>query len=90
LAARFGSAAALSRVRAMSYFVAALADVRRVVRHGAGFLGPETGRLGKLMDERPADDPEIGERIGRLVIVSRVELTLLFLIVLDMVLKPGF
>jgi len=56
---------------------------------GAGFLGPETGRLGKLMDERPADDPEIASRIGRLVVVSRIELTLLVLIVLDMVLKPG-
>ena len=56
---------------------------------GAAFLGPETGRLGKLMDERPADDPEIARRIARLVVVSRVELTLLVLIVLDMVLKPG-
>ncbi|MDQ2676069.1 MAG: DUF2269 domain-containing protein [Actinomycetota bacterium] len=56
---------------------------------GAGFLGPETGRVGKLMDERPADDPEIARRIARLVFVSRIELTLLILIVLDMVLKPG-
>ena len=56
---------------------------------GAGFLGPETGRLGKLMDERPLDDPEISRRIGRLVVISRIELLLLVLIVLDMVLKPG-
>ena len=71
------------------WIVAALAMFAVSFVTGAGFLGPETGRLGKLMDERPADDPEIASRIGRLVIVSRIELILLILIVLDMVLKPG-
>ena len=72
------------------WITAALAMFAISFMTGAGFLGPETGRLGKLMDERPPDDPEIARRIARLVIVSRVELTLLILIVLDMVLKPGF
>jgi hypothetical protein len=56
---------------------------------GAGFLGPETGRLGKLMETRSADDPEVQRRIGRVLLVSRVELVLLVLVVLDMVVKPG-
>jgi uncharacterized membrane protein len=57
---------------------------------GAGFLGPESGRIGKLVDERGADDPEVQSRIGRLRLISRIELLFLVLIVLDMVVKPGF
>ena len=35
-------------------------------------------------------DPEVQQRIGRVVMISRIEFFLLVLIVLDMVLKPGF
>ena len=55
---------------------------------GAGFLGPESGRLGKLIDERGVD-AEVRLRIERLLLVSRVELVLLALVAMDMVLKPG-
>jgi uncharacterized membrane protein len=57
---------------------------------GAAFLGPESGRIAGLADERGADDPEVQSRIARIVLVSRIELLLLVLIVLDMVVKPGF
>jgi hypothetical protein len=33
--------------------------------------------------------PEVQRRIGRILLISRIELVLLVLIVLDMVLKPG-
>ena len=56
---------------------------------GAGFLGPETGRLGKLAEERPADDPELQRRIARIFLISRIELVILVLVILDMVTKPG-
>ena len=56
---------------------------------GAGFLGPESGRLGKLADERGPDDPTYQRRLGRIFIVSRIELLLLMLVVLDMAVKPG-
>ena len=56
---------------------------------GAGFLGPESGRIDKLMDERGPADPEVQSRIARILLVSRIEFVLLVLIVLDMVLKPG-
>jgi hypothetical protein len=56
---------------------------------GAGFLGPESGRLGKLADEKGADDPEVQRRIRRIFLISRVELVLLVLVVFDMVAKPG-
>jgi uncharacterized membrane protein len=56
---------------------------------GAGFLGPESGRLGKLVEERGPDDPEYQRRLGRIFVVSRIELLLLILVVLDMTVKPG-
>jgi hypothetical protein len=56
---------------------------------GAGYLGPESGRLGNLVDERGPDDPEYLRRLSRIFIVSRIELLLLILVVLDMTVKPG-
>jgi uncharacterized membrane protein len=56
---------------------------------GAAFLGPEAGRIGKLAEERGVEDTEVQRRIGRVLLVSRIELVLLILIVLDMVVKPG-
>ena len=57
---------------------------------GAAFLGPESGRIGALSDERGAERSRGSARIGRVVMISRIEFVLLVLIVLDMVLKPGF
>ena len=56
---------------------------------GAGFLGPESGRIDKLMEERGPADPEVESRVARILLVSRIEFVLLVLIVLDMVVKPG-
>ncbi len=56
---------------------------------GAGYLGPESGRLSKLAAERSPDDPEYRRRIARIFVVSRIELLLLILVVLDMTVKPG-
>jgi uncharacterized protein (DUF58 family) len=56
---------------------------------GAFFLGPESGRVGKLITERGGVDAEIQARIERLLFHSRVELALIALVAMDMVLKPG-
>jgi uncharacterized membrane protein len=56
---------------------------------GAGFLGPESGRLSKLVEERGPEDPDYQRRLGRIFLVSRIELVLLILVVLDMAVKPG-
>jgi len=57
---------------------------------GAGFLGPESGRLGKLAAEgHTPDEPEMNRRIRRIVMISRVDLVVLILVVADMVFKPG-
>jgi uncharacterized membrane protein len=56
---------------------------------GAAFLGPESGRIGKLIDERGGVDAEIQSRVERLLLYSRVELAFIALLAMDMVLKPG-
>jgi uncharacterized membrane protein len=56
---------------------------------GAFFLGPESGRIGALAEERGAADPEVQSRIRRVTLISRIELVLLVLVVFDMVVKPG-
>jgi len=54
---------------------------------GLLFLGPESGRVGKLTE---AGSPEAGPRTQRLIMMSRLDLVLLFLIVYDMTVKPDF
>jgi uncharacterized membrane protein len=56
---------------------------------GAGYLGPESGRLSKLVEERGPEDPDYQRRLRRIFMVSRIELLLLVLVVLDMTVKPG-
>ncbi len=54
---------------------------------GLLFLGPESGRIGKLNAEQ---SPDAGPRTLRLIMMSRLDLVLLFLIVYDMTVKPDF
>lgn len=56
---------------------------------GAGFLGPESGRLRKLAEARSPGDPEVQQRIRRVFLISRIELVLLIAAVFVMVAKPG-
>lgn len=56
---------------------------------GAGFLGPESARLGKLSADRDPADPEIQRRIKRIFLVARIDLVVLIVVVADMVFKPG-
>jgi uncharacterized membrane protein len=56
---------------------------------GSAFLGPEAGRLKKLMQEQGEDAPEVRSRLSRIFLVSRIELLILLLVVADMALKPG-
>jgi len=55
---------------------------------GLLFLGPESARLGKLMLERPPEDPEVQRRIGRILMVAKVDALILLFIVFDMTAKP--
>jgi uncharacterized membrane protein len=55
---------------------------------GAGFFGPESGRIGKQIQ---AEGPEAAQgRIQRLLVLTRIDLMILFLIIFDMSVKPSF
>jgi hypothetical protein len=54
------------------------------------FLGPESGRIGKLAEAHGVAHHEVQARIRRTVLDSRVELAFLIAVVFDMVIKPKF
>jgi uncharacterized membrane protein len=56
---------------------------------GAGFLGPQSRKLGEDVERYGPDSPQATARMQRLFLISRIELVFLILVVLDMVLKPG-
>jgi hypothetical protein len=55
---------------------------------GAGYLGPNSKRLAKLLDQRPPEDAEVQNLISRILLVARLDSLLLLFIVLDMTAKP--
>jgi uncharacterized membrane protein len=56
---------------------------------GALYLGPTSGKLGRLIDTRSPDDPEIQRGLARIFTISRLDLGVILLVVADMVFKPG-
>ncbi|MEA2269265.1 MAG: hypothetical protein QOD55_1107 [Solirubrobacteraceae bacterium] len=57
---------------------------------GPLYLAPEAKRIGRLIAADGTAGPEVGTRLRRLFLVTRVELILLVLAVAGMVLKPSF
>lgn len=56
--------------------------------NGAFFLGPLSGKTGKLIDERGVEDSQVQANIGRLFFYSRIELVILLVVVWAMTMKP--
>jgi uncharacterized membrane protein len=56
---------------------------------GAGFLGPEGGRITAVIERDGPASPEAQARIRRILLVSRVELVVLVAVVVNMVVKPA-
>jgi uncharacterized membrane protein len=55
---------------------------------GAAFLGPESGRLARLIEVKGPEDPEVIARLNRIISVARTDVVLILLIAADMVAKP--
>ena len=55
---------------------------------GALFFGPESGRLGKLVEAEGPTSPSVQDKLRRLLALTRADLMLLFLIIFDMAVKP--
>src|SRR3954468_17356122 len=55
---------------------------------GAGFLGPEGGRIAAVIERDGPESPEAQARIRRILLISRCELVVLLTVVVNMVVKP--
>jgi uncharacterized membrane protein len=55
---------------------------------GAGFLGPEGGRIAELIKQEGPDSPAVHARISRILTISRCELVVLLTVTVNMVVKP--
>jgi uncharacterized membrane protein len=55
---------------------------------GAGFLGPEGGRIAAVIEREGPASPEAQARIRRILMISRAELVILITVVINMVVKP--
>lgn len=55
---------------------------------GAGFLGPQSGKLGKLIDEKGVDSTEAQTLMNRILLVARFDGLMLISVVVVMTLKP--
>jgi uncharacterized membrane protein len=56
--------------------------------NSAFLVGPLSGRTGKLMSERGAEDPTVVSNIRRLFVLSRIELLVMVVVVWAMTVKP--
>ena len=57
---------------------------------GALFFGPEAGRIAKEIDAEGPGSRSAQARIRRLLVLTRIDLVVLFVIIFDMVVKPSF
>lgn len=55
---------------------------------GAGFLGPQSGKLGKLIEAKGAGAPEVQALTNRILLVARFDGLMLLSVVVVMALKP--
>jgi uncharacterized membrane protein len=55
---------------------------------GAGFLGPEGGRIAELIEQEGPDSPVVKARIRRILTFSRCELVVMLTVIWAMVVKP--
>ena len=56
---------------------------------GAGFLGPQTKKLHAAVEEKGLEDPAVKASLAKIFTVSRIDLVVLVIVVIDMAIKPG-
>ena len=56
---------------------------------GLFYLTPKAKKLGALIEQRGAEDPEAQGMMKQLLAISRIDLLVLLIVVFNMVVKPG-
>jgi len=57
---------------------------------GAAFLGPQIKKIHAAVEEKGPEDPGVQAQMARLFVLSRIDLAVLVLVVIDMAVKPTF
>ena len=57
---------------------------------GAAFLGPQIKKVHALVEQRGPEDADVQRQMARLFVLSRIDLAVLILVVIDMAVKPSF
>jgi uncharacterized membrane protein len=71
------------------WVILGLAGIGATIITGSTVLGPTSKRISEIIGARGGDDPEAKRLIKRVLAVGRVDLTVLLLVIVDMVIKPG-
>lgn len=72
------------------WIVIGIAGIVTTVVIGTAFLTPQAGSIGREVEAKGGQiDGPLQKKIDRFFLVVRIDLVILFLIVLDMVVKPG-
>ena len=56
---------------------------------GAAFMGLQIKKIHAAIEANGTDDPEVQAQMARLFVISRIDLVVLLLVVIDMAVKPG-
>jgi uncharacterized membrane protein len=57
--------------------------------NGGAFLGPRAEKLAEMQTDPPPDAQAVGAGLSRVMTFARIDATILLLVIVDMVVKPG-
>ena len=72
-----------------TWILIGLAGIVATIITGAGYLGPQTKKINALIEQKGMEDPGVAAAMEKVFMVSRIDLVVLIIVVLDMVIKPG-
>jgi hypothetical protein len=72
-----------------AWIILGLVGIAATIVTGAGYLGPQTGKLAQTIQAEGPDAPSVREKVRNLTSVSRIDLVVLTLVIFVMVTKIG-
>lgn len=72
-----------------AWVIVGLVGIAATIATGAGYLGPQMGKLAKLISADGADAPSVRTRITTILNVARIDTIVLVLVIFAMVTKIG-
>jgi uncharacterized membrane protein len=70
------------------WIIIGIVGILATVVTGAFFIGPTSKKIGEAITQKGPGDPEVAAGIERLLAVARLDVVVLFIVVVDMVARP--